>query len=130
MPQVQHAGRKSPVLAPHAAANEPNEEVGILPPPTGECRIEAIDPVEVIAKASHVAGAGTLPAPPPELAQGTKRKSEQGSDPIDVPPPALRQKMLEPPAFRLEPAREHALAQCGRQQNPIAGHEKRRFGKP
>ena len=68
MPQVQHAGCKAPVLAPHAAAQESNEEVGILKPPAGEGGIEAIDALKVIAKASHVAGAGTLPAPPAKLA--------------------------------------------------------------
>ena len=81
MPQVQHAGCKAPVLAPHAAADEPNEEIGILQPPAGEGRIEAIDPFEIISKASHIAAAGTLPAPPAELAQGTKRKRDAGDRP-------------------------------------------------
>src|SRR5450432_1029815 len=70
MPQVQHAGREASVLAPHAAAEEPNKEVGILASPAGELRIEAVDPLEIIAKAGHIAGAGALPAPAAELAQG------------------------------------------------------------
>src|SRR5579863_7205882 len=60
MPQVQHAGCKAPVLAPHAAAQKPDKEVGILQPPAGEGGIEAIDAFKIIAKTSHVAGAGTL----------------------------------------------------------------------
>src|ERR1019366_8475819 len=53
MPQVQHAGCKAPVLTPHAAADEPNEEIGILQPPAGEGGIEAIDALEIISQASH-----------------------------------------------------------------------------
>src|SRR5260370_35059435 len=111
MPQVQHAGCKAPVLAPHAAADEPNEKVGILAPPAGERRIEAVDPFEIVAKASHIAAAGALPAPPAKLAQGTKRKHEQGSDSIDRAPPPLRQKVFAPPTLRLQPACQAAYTQ-------------------
>src|ERR1019366_872322 len=79
---------------------------------------------------SHVGAAGPLPAPPAKLAQGTERKRDQGSDSIDVPAPALRQKMSEPPAFRLESAGQDAIAQCSRQQNSIAGHEIPGRGEP
>src|SRR5258708_27337910 len=101
MPQVQHAGREAPVLAPHAAADEPDEEVGILAPPAGERRIEAVDPFEIGAKACHIAAAGTQPAPPAELAQGTQRKPDQGRYAIDVAAPPQRQKVVKPPALRL-----------------------------
>ena len=130
MPQVQHAGREASILAARPGADEPDEQVGILEPPAGERRVEAVHSFEIIAKAGQIAGAGAPPGPPAELAQGTERQPDQGSDAVEISAPALRQKLSKPPALGLEAGREDALAQCGRQQNPVAGDEIPRLGQP
>src|SRR5580704_4718646 len=110
MPQMQHAGCKASVLAPHAAADEPNEQVGILAPPTGESRIEAVDPLEVLAKERHVAAARAHPALPAALAQRPQRQPDQRSDAIDLAAPAARQKAPKPPELRLQSVAQNPLA--------------------
>src|SRR5258707_13027702 len=130
MPQVQHAGCKASIFTHHTAADEPNKEVGILAPPTGERRIETIDPFEVLAEATRIATAGVLPTSRFELAQGTKREPEQGRYSVEVSAPKSCQEVFEPPGFRLESAGKHAPGEGGRQQHPIAGYEISRLGEP
>src|SRR5690348_5746446 len=57
MPEVKHAGRETPVLAPHARMDQPDRQIGILEPPAIEARIEPVDTLEVAPRHCKIAGA-------------------------------------------------------------------------
>src|SRR6202034_1425453 len=56
VPQMQHAGRKPAVLAPHAGVEEAHHEVGILQTPTRIAAIESVDMIEIAAGDRKIAG--------------------------------------------------------------------------
>src|SRR4051812_41526096 len=50
MPEMEHAGGETPVLALHAAADHANDDVGILQPPADERCFKSIDTVNIGAE--------------------------------------------------------------------------------
>src|SRR5262249_45346438 len=57
VPQVNDPGGEAPVLATQAAAQQADEQVGILAPPAAETGIEAVDALEVGTPDREIAGA-------------------------------------------------------------------------
>ena len=96
-----------------------------------KARVEAVDPLKIVAKERHVAAAGALPTPPAELAQGTERQRDQGRDAVDdrrasVAPAAVASRQVS----GSRPSARMRSRQCGRQQHPVAGDETARLGEP
>ena len=77
VPQMQHAGRKHAVLAPHAGVQQARDEIGIFFAPAAVVGVEAVDPIEVGAPDRKIAGARALPGVLPEPAQRPERQSQQ-----------------------------------------------------
>src|SRR5581483_10898071 len=73
MPEMEHAGREAPVLAPHPGVDQPDCKVGILKAPAIEARIKAVDTIEVTPRVAKIACARPLPAPRPGFAQPAER---------------------------------------------------------
>ncbi len=90
MPQMDDPGGETAVLAPHAGAQQPDQEIGVLTAPAVEVRVEAVNRIEVAAPDREIARAGALPFVRFTLAQRTERQVEQRGQPVDaaIAPPA------------------------------------------
>src|SRR3954466_13136445 len=55
VPQMQHAGGKTPVLAPHAGMEKTDCKIGVFQAPAIETGIKAVDAVEVGARDGQIA---------------------------------------------------------------------------
>src|SRR5712691_4616217 len=129
MPEMQHAGRETAVLAQHAAADQAYEDVGILATPAREGGVETVDLVEVAAPERHVAAARAAPALGTELAQAVEPQIEQRREAIDVAARALGDPVGKTPMLGLEPFDQDALGQLARQQDAVAGDEPAGLGE-
>src|SRR5438046_2383796 len=84
VPQVDDAGGEASILATQPAAQQANEQVGILPAPAVEAGIEAVDALEVGAPDRKIAGARAAPPPRLEPAQRSEREPQHAHQSIDV----------------------------------------------
>ena len=85
MPQMQHAGGEIAVLAAHAGAHEPDQQIGILQPPAAIGRVEAVDPVEIAAPDREIARARAAPgARAAACASGPSGNAEQRRQAVDA----------------------------------------------
>jgi hypothetical protein len=126
---MHDAGCKVSVLAPHAGAKKPDQQVGILQAPTAIGRIEAVHLVEIAAPHCEVTGPRTPPGARPELAQRTERQRHDRRQPVDPALPAQRDPLPEAQEFHLVAVCEHPFGEFARQEDAIAGHEPARLGK-
>src|ERR1044072_1163937 len=126
VPEVEHAGRKTSVLALDAGMDEPDREIGILQPPAVVARIEPVDAVEIGACDREIACARALPALRFGLAQRPERKIQRGPRTVDA---AAAHERREAPLLGLELAREYVSGQRLRQQDAIARDEPAGLGE-
>jgi len=66
VPEMQHRGGKSPILAPRTAMHEPKHEIGVFPTPPAECRVETIDAQKVCAANRQIGAADASPCCAPQ----------------------------------------------------------------
>src|ERR1700687_5918086 len=100
MPQMQHAAGEASILAPHAGADEADENIGILAAPSVEAGVEAVDLFEVGAPECHVAAAGTAPAARHQLANEAKPKRDERRESIEMAPRSMDHPARKAPQFR------------------------------
>src|SRR5262245_26980215 len=129
MPEMNHAGGETSVLATQAAPQQPDQQIRIFTPPAGEAGIEAVDPLEIRAPNREVAGARTAPLSRPQLAQRSERQSQQCRQPIDsaaqaVPAPAPRA-----PRLRSQLLAQHGIGKGRREQYAVSGDEPSGLGE-
>src|SRR5437016_2692113 len=84
MPQMQHAGRKAPILASRTAANEAHNDVGILSSPSVERGVETVDPNKVFAPNRKIGSASIPPIRPRGPPQNAERERCQRQQAIDL----------------------------------------------
>jgi hypothetical protein len=66
VPEMQHRGGKSSILAPRTTMHEPKHEVGVFPTPPAECRVETIDAQKVCAANRQIGAADASPCCAPQ----------------------------------------------------------------
>ena len=95
VPQMQHGGGETAVLAADAITDHADENVGILAAPAGVAGIEAVDRDEIVAPECHVAAARAAPPPCRRLRKPFERQRQQRQEPVDVAAQAAQEPVAE-----------------------------------
>src|SRR4051794_26590763 len=101
MPQVEHAGGISAILAPHPGVQQPDQQIGILLAPAAEARVKAVDAVEVCPPDPEIAWPCTLPGLRPHFSQWTKRQTQHRGQPVESSAQPLPEPICRSPTFGL-----------------------------
>src|SRR5262245_26103896 len=130
VPQMDDAGGEAPVLAPQAAMQQTDQQIGILAAPAAEAGVEAVDPLEIGTPDGEIARARASPSPRLELAQRPERQSQHAGQPIDAATPTLADPPGQVPCLRPQVLAQHRCGEARREQYPVAGHEPSALGQP
>src|SRR5262245_48525754 len=107
MPQMDDAGGEAPILAPQAAMQQADQQIGILAAPAAEAGVETVDPLEIGAPDGKIAGARAAPAPRLELAQRPERQPQHAGQPVDAAAPTLADPPGQVPRLRPQVLAQH-----------------------
>jgi hypothetical protein len=129
MPEMDHSGREISVLPPHACAEQPDQQIGILQSPAAIGRIEAIHSIEIAPPDSEVAGASAAPGGGSHFAARPYRERPQRRQAIDASLASQHKPGTQAPEPGLNRLGQDAPREFGRQQYAIAGNEPSRFGQ-
>src|SRR5262249_51944243 len=130
MPQMDDAGGEASVLAPQAAMQQADQQIGILAAPAAEGGVESVDPLEIGAPDGEIAGARPAPAPRLELAQRPERQPQHTGQPIDAAAPPLAHPPGQAPRLGPEVLAQPPRGETRREQHAVAGHEPSALGQP
>jgi hypothetical protein len=126
---MEHPGRHTPVLAAYAGMHQPDQDVRVLPPPTGEAAFETVDNDEIGAPDTKITPLRASPVTRVQIAKRPEREKKQRGNTVDPASTPHLSPFPECPGFRLKLLFQDLFRKRLRHQKAVARNEPAKLRK-